>query len=158
MSNQKRKIVRYALKVINNLSKETMPSSDINDCLKDIVASSKEERKIEDKVNHKFHFLEEYINDGVTSVGYFKSAKYHHKPPLINRITLDERDNPKDINEGESEKTHFGVSFSDTDETILFLESKGGGVSIGPFARYLERHITDDIHIDYHYCPINFCL
>lgn len=75
-------------------------------------------------------------------VGYFKSAKYHHRPPLISRLTLDERDNPKELEEGEAEKTHFAIAYSNKD-ALLLLESKAGGVSIGTLIQYLNKHLRN---------------
>ena len=52
----------------------------------------------------------------------FKSAKHSYRAPLINKNTVEERENPKEIDEGEQMKTHALVKFKDGD-AILFLET-----------------------------------
>jgi len=68
------------------------------------------------------------------------SAKHHHRPPLIHAVTLDKRDNPKELTEGEMEKTHFAVGFN-ADQAFLLLEKKQGGVSAARIENYLNNHL-----------------
>lgn len=137
MSSARRKIGMYSLRVTEAKTKGLLPGSFIHDCLKRIIKLPKDERKVEDTTKTKFHFLDYYSYQGAVAVGYFKSAKYNHRPPLINRVSLLERDNPKVLDEGDSEKTHFSIGIEGT-EALLMLESKGGGVSVGPLVRYLN--------------------
>ena len=71
----------------------------------------------------------------------FKSAKHSYRAPLINKNTVEERENPKEIDEGEQMKTHALVKFKDGDG-ILFLETGGGMLSYHGLAEYLNRMLA----------------
>ena len=71
----------------------------------------------------------------------FKNAKHSYRAPLINKNTVEERENPKKIDEGEQMKTHALVKFKDGD-AILFLETGGGMLSYHGFAEYLNRMLA----------------
>jgi len=141
MSISKRKVTRYAVRVIGKTDEEERPSALIKEVLKAVMRGPKEERRIDDTAHNRFHLLDAYNERSSNGVGYFKSAKYHHRPPLISRLTLDERDNPKELEEGEAEKTHFAIGYGNK-EALLLLESKAGGVSIGTFIQYLNKHLS----------------
>jgi hypothetical protein len=70
----------------------------------------------------------------------FKSGKYLHRPPLIDKDTTDERDNPKTLTEGESEKTHAVLKYLD-DEAILIKEDRLHGMNIKNIVYYLMRFL-----------------
>lgn len=71
----------------------------------------------------------------------FKNAKHSYRAPLINKNTVEERENPKKIDEGEQMKTHALVKFKDGD-AILFLETGGGMLSYHGLAEYLNRMLA----------------
>ena len=71
----------------------------------------------------------------------FKNAKQSYRAPLINKNTVEERENPKKIDEGEQMKTHALVKFKDGD-AILFLETGGGMLSYHGLAEYLNRMLA----------------
>ena len=71
----------------------------------------------------------------------FKNAKHSYRAPLINKNTVEERENPKEIDEGEQMKTHALVKFKDGDG-ILFLETGGGMLSYHGLAEYLNRMLA----------------
>lgn len=69
----------------------------------------------------------------------FVSAKYNHCPPLINKETAQERKNPKELAEGEQEKTHLALKFL-KDEIILIMEERKVGISINTIISYLTHY------------------
>ena len=71
----------------------------------------------------------------------FKNAKHSYRAPLINKNTVEERENPKKIDEGEQMKTHALIKFKDGD-AILFLETGGGMLSYHGLAEYLNRMLA----------------
>jgi hypothetical protein len=96
------------------------------------------ESKVLDLPNSKFYFLDTVTKKDDTYLGVFKSAKYNHKPPLIDKVTVEERDNPKSLTEGESEKTHFALKYdSSGNELIIVLESRKSGVSVRNIMYYI---------------------
>lgn len=86
-----------------------------------------------------------------------KSAKHSFRPPLINRRTAIERDNPKTIDEGEIEKVHVLLKFDeDEEEAIVYLENNKYGVTINNFMDYLNyflgKHANDNNYEkEYHF-------
>lgn len=80
-----------------------------------------------DLYNDKFVFLSDYSiireNDGTYLVQLlFKSAKHSYRAPLLDRNTMESRENPKTMAEGEQMKTHALIKFKDGD-ALLFLET-----------------------------------
>lgn len=91
--------------------------------------------------NNKFCIIDEvnfYQNANQTNI-IFKSATHSYRPNLIHRETVDERESPKDIAEGEIEKTHLVTNFVN-DDLILLLEKHLHGISINQFVRYLNHY------------------
>lgn len=92
----------------------------------------------------KFCFLESPIKkdiieeDDFLLSGFIKSARNEFRPNLIDKKTGDERENPKTINEGDIEKTHFVLKFSKSqNEVYLFFEYNSSGITITNFVNYL---------------------
>ncbi len=83
------------------------------------------ERK-QDIPGDKIAFLDTYSSDEDETLLKlrFKSAKHSYRAPLIDKNTVEERDNPKRIEEGEQMKTHALIKIKDGD-AILFLETGG---------------------------------
>lgn len=81
------------------------------------------------------------INDkDVVYYGVFKSARSDFRPNLINKRTGNERKNPKEISEGDIEKTHFLVKLSKTDnEVYLYMEKNFMGISSTVFVNYINQ-------------------
>jgi len=142
MSVPKRKIQRYALKVIESKSDKLLSPDLIKECFQHIRGKKKTEAIIEDNTTNRIHYLGELTTRANYGTGYFVSAKHHHRPPLIHTSDLSQRENPKQPEEGEMEKTHFAVGFG-SDDCYLLLENKQGGVSIGKFVHYLNNHLRD---------------
>jgi len=148
MSTSRRKINKYIIHLIDNASGEKLDASILKDSIEAKMSAPAIERIYDNVPTNRFILLNDFQGDDAIFTGYFKSAKYNHRPPLISKVTLIERDNPKMMEEGEAEKTHFGMLFRSVD-TIFLLESKGGGVRIGPLVRYLSLWAPEDTHIDY---------
>lgn len=138
MSVPKRKIGFYTLKLVDKKdSKKTYPPTGLKPVFDKIVAIPKQQRIYALAESHRFHFLDGVGSDVDISQLLFKSAKYHHRPPLID-LTATERDNPKKLNEGESEATHVSIKFLDQ-EAILLLEERRAGISLKTLVYYLNR-------------------
>lgn len=115
--------------------------------------SDKKQRFYELK-SGKFCFIDvirkEIINEKVTLYScIFKSARNEFRPKLINKNTGFERDNPKELSEGDIELTHFVVKISKLDnETYLFLENNHYGVTPINATNYLyeftKKYLLDN--------------
>src|SRR5690606_21700207 len=90
---------------------------------------------------NKFHFLSSVDFRSPTRQDVvFKSAKYNHRPPLIDRNTAEERSNPKRLQEGDSERTHLGILVSD-DEATIIMEERRSGISRTILESYLNTFL-----------------
>jgi len=97
----------------------------------------------------KFYFLSECTPNEAKKNMIFKSAKIGHRPPLIKKETGNERENPKLIDEGESEKSHLVTKYSN-DEIIVALEERKVGVTISQIVKYFNNYINQlPIETDY---------
>lgn len=145
MSQQKRKIGYYLLYAHQprHPDQRIDLSAFISRFLTLILTKPQNER-ILDTQNDKFYFLEnvqsKILPNGQQAYeGYFKSAKYNHRPPLINKDTATERSNPKNLNEGEAEKTHFVLKIdSSTHDLILLLEERKSGIGFSHVYNYFK--------------------
>lgn len=140
MSASTRKIIHYSIKIEDFKTGKEMNTAIIDTCFKLITKLNKQERVYDAISVDRFHLLFSYANDGKCAGGFFKSAKYNHRPDLIDKQNMQERQNPKRLTEGEGEKTHFAIGF-DNNEALLLLESKRDGVLIGTFQLYLEKFL-----------------
>jgi hypothetical protein len=97
------------------------------------------ERK-RDIAKDKIVFLDTCTSDKVKTLLKlrFKSAKHSYRAPLIDKNTVEERDNPKRIEEGEQMKTHALIKFKD-DCTFLFLETGSGVLTSNNLKEYLNQ-------------------
>lgn len=140
MSISTRKISHYSIKIENFKTNKTVDAKEIHKCFSEIMKLDKTNRVFDNDALNRFHFLFSYKNDGQYGFGYFKSAKYNHRPDLIDKQNLAERQNPKKMTEGEAEKTHFAYGING-DEILLLLETKRDGVQINTFRLYLESYL-----------------
>ncbi len=112
-----------------------------------INAQSKKAKKVNFN-KEKFCFIESYEN-GLTPNTVklvFKSAKHSYRSPLVDKITLNERNNPKSMDEGERTKTHCVINYNkdttnDIDEVLLIMERSRDGLSAAQFISYLKQMI-----------------
>lgn len=111
------------------------------------IKSKDKTQKFYELKDKKFCFIDtvnktNLNNNDIVYYGIFKSARSDYRPNLINRKTGTERKNPKEISEGDIEKTHFLVKLSRTDnEVYLFMEKNFMGVSPVVFVNYIS-HFT----------------
>lgn len=97
----------------------------------------RKDRKLDLSID-KFCILDssETINENINQL-IFKSAKHSYRAPLLDRQTINERDNPKTLSEGETKKTHFIVKYKDGD-ALLLAEKHRGGLAVLEFIMYLN--------------------
>ena len=136
-----RKIGFYNLRILlkSDDSEALPPQQYIQEILDYITKKPKEDRRRE-LGDDRFYFLSECKelpdhNDIQTLV--FKFANYGRLPPLIERTTLDERDNTRELTEGELQRTHAVIRYFD-DEAILLLEVSRPAITISRLREYLR--------------------
>ncbi|TAF75813.1 MAG: hypothetical protein EAZ53_05025 [Bacteroidetes bacterium] len=136
MARKRRKIGFYYLTVsIDNYDKQVVFNQIIT-YIKDLPRASK-------KFNlgdNKFCVLDSvtpYLNDNRYKI-VFKSATHSFRPNLIHQQTIDERENPKQIQEGEIEKTHILIKAINGDLVVIF-EKHLGGIGMNQLVKYLNN-------------------
>lgn len=136
MSTPKRKIGFYSISLADAKTPNTVRSPSLLVALMNAIAAVPEKDRVRDlSSNNRFQLLKNITqHHGFIGV-IFKTAKYHHRPPLIDR-TATERDNPKKLTEGEAESTHVGLKFLNS-EAILLLEERRSGIGIKQILEYL---------------------
>lgn len=109
-----------------------------------IRLKNKDDRKY-DLGNNRFCFLDycDIRNGEERYCLIIKSAKYNHIPKLIHKDTLEERNNPKQKEEGEVEKTHIVIKVLDN-SICLISDRHQGGVTITQLISYLNKFIQHD--------------
>lgn len=134
-TRKRRKISFYYLTVNGSLdSHESLAST-----LEMITNSDLVSRK-EDINENKIGFIDFALyNENLASYRIlFKSALHSFRPPLIDRITVTERESPKSLNEGERKQTHI-VTKTVNGEVIVLVEEYQGSISINQLATYLNN-------------------
>jgi hypothetical protein len=116
------------------------PLLEINDIIV-YIRNLPQLQKFHNLVGGKFCFLElvDIVNgdSNVIFKGFFKSARNEFRPDLINKITGVERTNPKQLSEGEVEKTHFVIKIDKKrDEVYLLLELNYHGITCSSVIDY----------------------
>lgn len=136
-----RKIGFYALQLVNsNDPDDIIAPLGIREVIDYVQSITKPDRKREFDEN-KFYLLSEvseFEHSNAIQTLIFTYAEHGHRPPLINKDTLEERDNPKVLAEGDSEKTHAALRYDD-DEAILLLEEVKSGLTVSRLVYYLEQ-------------------
>lgn len=113
----------------------------IEDVISFIMKQSKKKR-FYDLKDDKFCFIEsaDFIREvekPTIIAGLFKSARNEFRPNLINKRTGEERKNPKEITEGDVEKTHFAIKIdNNSKEVYFFIEYNFHGVSLASAINY----------------------
>lgn len=145
MSAKKRKIGQYYLKLGNNDTERIYyHGSNVLDLLDYIMILSKINRKMEIPDQNKFYFLDSVSSTPPITNLVFKTAKTHHSPNLISEITVEERENPKDLSEGDAEKTHLVLKCINNSEKIVSLfEERKSGLGIARAINYLNSFAED---------------
>lgn len=136
MARKKRKITFHYLKI----SEDNLDVSEIyNNLIDAILNLEKPQRKIEHSSN-KFYLLDTCETIEAKKKIVFKSASYNFRPKLINNVTITERESPKELSEGERQKTHI-VTKSNNNEILIIAEKAYLGVNINQVIRYLNHFI-----------------
>lgn len=144
MKTKDTKIQFYTLmkrewKSSNQVDNVETPFYEVSEALEYIFKLPKKKR-FYDLKNDKFCFLDNLSIDKNLYSGFFKSARNEFRPNLINKITGNERKNPKQKSEGDIEKTHFVIKIDETNnEVYVFFEHNYTGISIQSLINYLNR-------------------
>lgn len=153
MSVSKRKIGVYSLEFVN---KDNSKLADINliTYFNSLVISVNntdfEDKKEKIEASNKFYFISDHNVKGGTPDIYqkgetidliFESAKVGHRPDLIDETTGSKRKSPKNLHEGEDERTHFVAKYK-KDEVMVALEERKVGVTIGQLVKYFNKYIS----------------
>jgi hypothetical protein len=102
--------------------------------------------KVQRKYNltkDKFCFIENYNFDENSQCVelLFKSAKHSYRAPLLDKNTVEARENPKRIEEGEQIKTHILLKFIEND-AIAFLETGLNLMTMSNIVEYLNSFVV----------------
>lgn len=83
-----------------------------------------------DLEGNKFGFISEITSeeDDLASI-LFKSAKHSYRAPLLDRNTVEERENPKTMDEGEQMKTHMVLK--KVEDSLIALIESGNNLMTG---------------------------
>ena len=107
------------------------------------VGSQTNRTKKRDISDDRFCFLDwfEYDEDRNLLKILFKSARHSYRAPLINRNTVESRENPKTREEGEQVKTHLLVKFINGD-AVVFLETGKSILTLKIICDYLNTFVS----------------
>ena len=133
---KKRKIGFYYL-TLNN--EDLNVYSHLENLLDKISNLNKLKKKFNLK-NDRFCFLDKKSDNGQNLQIVFKSAKHNFRSPLLDSVTLTERDNPKKLKEGERIKTHI-VAKESEGNTVLLVEKSSLVMSINQIIEYLNNYL-----------------
>lgn len=145
----KRKIGFYYVflrETIDGVERDLSIEEGLNKLQQFVTELSPIQRK-RDLFNDKFMFLD-YIsydreNDGICLIQFlFKSAKHSYRAPLLDRNTVESRENPKTMAEGEQMKTHALIKIKNGD-AMLFLETGNGVLTCANIVSYLNSLKND---------------
>lgn len=143
----KRKIGFYYLFLKDKIDGEEVELS-IKENLLNLVSYLQDLSPIErkfDMSNDKFVFMDSftsYVDDGTSLLEIlFKSAKHSYRAPLLDRDTVEARENPKTMSEGEQMKTHCLIKFKEGN-AILFLETGQNMLTCNNIAEYLNNSLS----------------
>lgn len=138
MSQPLRKIGFYSIKLCDKGDESKIHSpEELKRIIKSIGGLSKNARRMDIGNTNKFYFLKDIKTKTDIQNIIFESAKYNHRPPLIDKDTLDERDSPKKLTEGELEKTHLALRYLN-DEIVALLEERKSGLTIHRITEYID--------------------
>lgn len=109
-----------------------------------IVSKEKVNRK-QDVNREKIAFLDninyDTTNECHTIKILFKNAKHSYRAPLLDKNTVEARENPKTMNEGEQMKTHVLIKFKEGD-AIVFLETGNNMLTCDNIVKYLNKELS----------------
>lgn len=151
MATKQRKLGFYYLTLVSgNITTENA----LNQTLNYIDNLSKVERSRTIK-SPKFGFLDS-INSNNQNTRHkiiFKSASHSFRPPLVHKDTIEERESPKSMEEGETQKTHL-ITKAINGDVIILLEKHKSGLNINQIKNYLNYFamfigVDEELKFDY---------
>lgn len=136
---KKRKVAFYSIRFQEQNNNIDEVKTSLSNLLSYINGLAPIDRKI-DLSLEKFCFMDKMkvFDSGEYTRILFKSAKHSYRAPLLDRETIDERENPKRMTEGEQMKTHAVIKFLHND-VIMFLEQGSNCMSSNNIAFYLNQ-------------------
>lgn len=122
----------------------------LSSLITEIFKIDKKDRKLNIS-SEKFCFLDDFSISESKAICKltFKTAKHSYRAPLIDKNTVEERDNPKTLDEGEVQKTHFLIKFKEGD-AILFAEKYRGGLTVQQLIEYINSFVHKLYRSDYY--------
>ncbi len=145
MDHQRRKVGHHTLKLVLHGKNQAVPPDRLVRLLSYITTLDAQAR-FRDLADDRFMLLDCVKNPSAGDFYYltFLSAKTQYRPALRNRTTGGQRDNPKELVEGEECKTHVVLHLNRGDdrellpECYLLTEDYKIGVGIRDIAKYLN--------------------
>lgn len=119
-------LIKYQWSKGDTIKDRSQPFWEVYEVVKLIKKKAKKD-KIRDIKGDKFCFLENFSiqeNEDKSRIeiyGFFKSARNQFRPNLVNRRTGNERANPKELAEGDIEKTHFVIVLDTNKNEVFFI-------------------------------------
>ncbi len=143
-----RRIGFYSLRVFQRADRSEIlePKQYIQDVLAYITQLQRANRRRETG-DDRFYFLSDCnrVKDHPdTQKIVFKFANYGKLPPLIEKGTLSERPNTRQVTEGDRNRTHAVIRYFD-DEAIVLLEDSRPAITIKQLVYYL-RFFAGELH------------
>lgn len=139
----KRKIGFYYI-YLKNGELEIPSWSPLLSVLNHVMTMSRSDRK-RDLDGNKFAFMDTFSRPEEKLLTIlFKNAKHSYRAPLLNRNTVEERENPKTMDEGEQMKTHIVLKL--VEGSIIALIECGNNLMTA-------NNIVD--YLDFGLCSLN---
>lgn len=146
-------LIKYQWTKGDTIKDKSQPFWEVHEVVKLIKRRAKKDI-IRDIKGDKFCFLENFRihgnkdNSRIEIYGIFKSARNKFRPNLVNRRTGYERANPKELSEGDIEKTHFIIVLDTYKNEVFFVhEYNYQGVTIKNvldyFKYFAKLHFTE---------------
>lgn len=152
MARKKRKVGFY---YITLASGETFELAEAFKRTLQLISQSDKVAKNRDISDSKFGFIDtiKTFKDSSYYHIIFKSAVHSFRPPLIDSRTVEERESPKRLQEGELNKTHIIAKVVDGD-IVMLLEKFLGSININQIVNYLNhfaRTFDSEDRIRFHF-------
>ena len=81
--------------------------------------------------------------------GMIKSASFGSKKNLLDSTTNTERENPKELTEGEKEENYFVLAFRDNSEFEVILQNTHLGITTNHFKNYFDKFINKYLSLNH---------
>lgn len=137
MSQELRKIGMYSICVKNRDTDKNESPKIISNLFTEVFKEISEKRIFKVAGKSKVHHLYGFTKNSAFENIVFHSAKYNHRPPLLDTEKATLRSNPKRPQEGEAEASHICIGYSKT-EAYCVCEERQVGITIGQVCDYLD--------------------